>query len=274
MKQAIVRPAGIAALDARLADFYRQVLRVLNAAAVPFMVGGGYAWGWYTGRARDAKDLDLFLCRHDYERAAEALARAGLYSELSFPHWLAKVFCEDSYIDLIFGSGNGVCTVDEVWLAHAPRAKLLGAPVRICPVEEMIWSKAFVMERERYDGADVAHLLSACARRMDWERLLLRFGEHWRVLLSHLVLFGFIYPDERALVPAWLMEELLARLGTELGEPVSCKRLCGGTLLSREQYLEDIEAHGCVDARLAPHGALSAQEIELWTRAIPERGRE
>ena len=45
-------------------------------------------------------------------------------------------------------------------------------PVKLAPAEEMIWSKAFIMERERYDGADVAHLLHACARRMDWQRLL------------------------------------------------------------------------------------------------------
>ena len=26
-------------------------------------------------------------------------------------------------------------------------------------MEESLWQKAFIMERERYDGADVAHLL-------------------------------------------------------------------------------------------------------------------
>jgi hypothetical protein len=59
-------------------------------------------------------------------------------------------------------------------------------------VEETIWSKAFVMERERYDGADIAHLLRASAERLDWHRLLERFDAHWPVLLSHLILFGFI----------------------------------------------------------------------------------
>ncbi len=58
----------------------------------------------------------------------------------------------------------------------------------------MIWSKAFIMERERYDGADIAHLILACGRDLDWRRLLGRFGRRWRVLLSHLVLFGFVYP--------------------------------------------------------------------------------
>ena len=45
-------------------------------------------------------------------------------------------------------------------------------PVLLAPPEEMIWSKAFVCERERYDGADVNHLLRACGRQMDWQRLL------------------------------------------------------------------------------------------------------
>ena len=30
--------------------------------------------------------------------------------------------------------------------------------------EKIILTKAFVMERERYDGADIAHLLLHCAR--------------------------------------------------------------------------------------------------------------
>jgi hypothetical protein len=44
--------------------------------------------------------------------------------------------------------------VDDLWFAHATPGDVLGIPVRLCPPEEMIWSKAFIMERERYDGAD------------------------------------------------------------------------------------------------------------------------
>ena len=58
------------------------------------------------------------------------------------------------------------------------------------------------MERERYDGADVAHIILAYGDRMDWRRLIDRFGRYWRVLLSHLVLYGFIYPSAaRACLP-------------------------------------------------------------------------
>ena len=60
------------------------------------------------------------------------------------------------------------------------------------PAEEMIWSKAFVMERERYDGADITHILRKSGATIDWVRLLRRFGSHAAVLLSHLVLFQFV----------------------------------------------------------------------------------
>lgn len=67
--------------------------------------------------------------------------------------------------------------------------------------------------------------------------LLARFDRHWRVLLSRLVLFGFIYPAERARVPAAIMRELLRRLDAELEAPAPRDHRCQGTILSREQYL-------------------------------------
>ena len=95
--------------------------------------------------------------------ASNDTATPGFEVELVFPHWLGKARAGDDVIDVIFSSGNGVATVDDLWLAHGVEADVLGVPTRLCPPEEMIWSKAFIMERERYDGADVAHLLRAGA---------------------------------------------------------------------------------------------------------------
>jgi hypothetical protein len=128
------------------------------------------------------------------------------------------------------------------------------------------------MERERYDGADVAHLLWACAERLDWARLLERFGPHWRVLLSHLVLFGFIYPGERDRVPPMVMRHLLDRLVAELNEATPREAICQGTLVSRAQYLVDIDSWGYADARLAPLGNLTRGDAATWTAGIAEDG--
>jgi hypothetical protein len=258
--------------DADAAGFYCRVLRALDAAGLPFLVGGAFAFTHFTGIERNTKDLDLFIRGADYARMSHALASAGFATELTHPHWLAKVCAGEAFVDVIFSSGNGVADVDDGWFAHAADGELLGHRVRIAPAEETIWSKAFVMERERYDGADVAHLLCARAEDLDWPRLVRRFGAHWRVLLAHLVLFGFIYPDRREAVPGWVMQTLLGRLNAEPGAgAMPGAPICRGTLLSREQYLFDVERLGYADARIAPLGAMTEDEAAAWTEAIPRR---
>jgi hypothetical protein len=253
------------------AGFYRRVMQTLMEAHIPFLLGGTYAFNHHTGVARRTRDLDIFLRRADFDRAAVALRHGGDEVDLTFPHWLGKVRCGEAYIDLIFSSGNAIADVDDLWFEHAADAEVLGIPVKISPAEEMIWSKAYIMERERYDGADVAHLLRACGDRLDWPRLFRRFDAHWRVLLSHLILFGFIYPEHRRLVPAAVMEELLERLRREQMEAGPGQTgICLGTLLSREQYLLDVELQGLQDARVEPLGKMSAEDTAHWTRAIKD----
>src|SRR5262249_23477663 len=183
---------------------------------------------------------------------------------------LAKAFCGGDFVDIIFSSGNGVAAVDAGCFAHAIPDRVFGLDVRLCPPEEIIWSKAFIMERERYDGADIAHLIRALGERLDWQRLRARFDAHWRVLFNHLVLFGFIYPSERAKVPAWLIDELTQRLREETNAPPPGECICRGTLISRAQYLIDVDRWGYLDGRLTPHGNMSAEEIDIWTAAIEE----
>jgi hypothetical protein len=252
-------------------DFYRRVLIAMNEANIPFMVGGAYALERYTGIWRDTKDLDVFIHPDDCERGLRALAGVGCQTELTFPHWLGKAYCGEYFADLIFSSGNGTARVDDGWFEHAVDADLLGLPIKLCPVEETIWSKSFVMERERYDGADIAHLLRACSSRLDWQRLLQRFGPHWRVLYSYLILFGFIYPSHRGEIPTWVVDELARKLAAENALPPSAEQVCQGTLLSREQYLIDIQHWGYKDARLLPAGNMTRAETERWTAAIDKK---
>lgn len=261
MNPAVLRETAVCGL-------YVEALARLSESGVPFLIGGAYALERYTGIARDTKDLDIFLRARDVERALAVLATIGCRTEVTFPHWLAKAVADEGVIDIIFSSGNGVATVDDGWFTHAVDSTLLGIPVKLCPVEETIWSKALIMERERFDGADVAHLLRACGPGLDWHRLLRRFGPHWRVLFSHLVLFGFIYPGERWRIPVGVMRELSARLASELDARPCNERLCYGTVLSRAQYLTDVERWGYRDARMAPTGAMTAEDVRLWTEAI------
>ena len=249
--------------------FYRTVVEELIAIGVPFLVGGAFAFRHHTGIDRCTRDFDVFMLPEDVPRTLELLNQRGHDSAVVFPHWLAKVKWGSDYVDLIYSAGNGIAKVDAGWFEHAIDGEILGLPVRFCPIEETIWSKAFIMERERFDGADVLHLILAKGAALDWRRLRERFGPNGRVLLSHLVLFGFVYPQEKHLVPEWLLRELiddLARPSENHGAHV-----CLGTLLSRSQYLPDLD-RGLRDGRLPPSGTMSTREITIWTDAaeVPE----
>jgi Nucleotidyl transferase of unknown function (DUF2204) len=251
--------------------FYSGTLSVLKKAGIPFLVGGTYAFSFYTGIERASKDFDIFVHPQDCQPALDVLRDHGWKIELTFPHWLGKAFSGGDFMDIIFSSGNGVAEVDDIWFKHAVEAEVLGMNVLLSPPEEMIWSKAFLMERERYDGADVAHLFRACAETLDWNRLFFRFGDHWRIFLSHLILFGFIYPSERDRIPSWVMRDLMERLKLEVKSDPPEDRVCHGTMISREQYLSDVEREGYVDARLEPLGNMSAEEIAHWTASIDNK---
>lgn len=256
------------------ADFYRHAMAVLDEAGVPFLVGGAYAYARYTGVVRHTKDFDLFLRPEDLKRALSALERAGYQTDLPFPHWLGKAYKGNDFVDLIYSSGNGIARVDERWFTYAVDEEVLGVPAKLAPAEEILWSKAFIQERERFDGADVSHLLLHRAQDLDWDRLLARFGPHWRVLLSHLLLFGYIYPGHRDLLPRRVVEGLLSRLATEGPARPEEQKLCRGTLLSRGQYLLDVEERGYRDARLEPLGTMSAGDIAVWSDAAREEEKK
>src|SRR5215831_4906905 len=129
---------------------HREALQAVRATGVPFLVGGAYALEHYMDHVRSTKDLDVHVHQQDCDALLSALERFGFRVERTFPHWLAKAFWRSEFIDIIFNSGNGLCPVDDEWFTRAEPGVALGLPVAVCPVEELIWSKAFVQERERY----------------------------------------------------------------------------------------------------------------------------
>jgi hypothetical protein len=251
-------------------SFYQNVMRLLASHEFEYLVGGGYAFSHYTGLQRDTKDLDIVVRPPDLDRVLKICRSAEYRAELVFDHWLAKIFFEEDFIDIIFNSGNGACRIDDAWFVRAREVEVLGTPVRIIAPEEMIWQKAFIMERERFDGADVAHLLLNCAQELDWNHLLDRFDVDWRLLLSHLVLFGYIYPSRKGMIPRNVVSRLLGQLIADEIEPTAEVRVCNGTLLSRQQFISDVSTAGFLDARLGPRCAMTRENIDAWTSAAAE----
>src|SRR5688572_2889022 len=68
---------GSIELDRDSCDFYREAMRILQGANVPFLVGGAFALQRYTGISRHTKDFDVFILEADLGRAMQAFDAAG-----------------------------------------------------------------------------------------------------------------------------------------------------------------------------------------------------
>jgi hypothetical protein len=111
------------------------------------------------------------------------LAAGGYAIEITDPMWIPKAFHGDHFVDIIFGSGNARCAVHDLWFRHARRVTLFGPSVMLIPPDEMIWTKVYVQDRVRFDGADIAHIIRKQGPRLDWRRLLTRMDRDWELFL-------------------------------------------------------------------------------------------
>ena len=114
---------------------------------------------------------------------------------------------------------NGVIRVDYSWIRRASRSQVFGLSVRVLAPEELIASKIFVTRRERFDGADICHVIYGTRGNLDWPRLMSLAGEHWQMLLWALVLYQYIYPAHTGYVPRQIWDELMERFKVELKHP-------------------------------------------------------
>lgn len=222
--------------------FYRDILHILQESEYDFMLGGAFAMYHYAGVYRDTKDLDIFCKSNEYPKILKLFAAAGYHVELTDVRWLAKVFHGDYFIDIIFDSVNHICTVDDSWYDHAATGTFVDIPVRFIPAEELLWCKMYVQNRERYDNADINHILLRYGKQLDWKRLLDRLDAHWHLLLSSLLIFQFVYPaDYRDIIPQWLFDELLTRAKEQYDLPPPLEKVCRGPLIDQTQYQIDIK---------------------------------
>lgn len=222
--------------------FYKEALEILHETGSRFMLGGAFAFFHYTGIYRDTKDLDIFCRAVDYPKILKHFAEKGYETQLTDVRWLAKIFKGQYFIDIIFSTTNNICKVDDTWFEHAVRARFVGVDVLLLPPEELIWCKSYVQNRERYDGADVNHMLLKKGKDLDWDRLLMRLEQHWHLLLAHLILFQFVYPsDFHDIIPKKVFDELIARANEQYDLPQPMERVCRGTIIDNTQYEVDVK---------------------------------
>jgi hypothetical protein len=229
-------------------NFYSECIRLLTASDIPFLLSGTYALACYTGISRPTKDVDVFAKAGDALKILAYFKDHGFDVQVVDERWLARIVRGELFMDVIFNMPTASIHVTDHWFDQAPRAQLFDTSVRLVPPTEFVWSKIFVQDRYRYDGADVAHMILKRHEEIDWRRLLSHLELYWEVLLMALLNFRFIYPSERDLIPRWLLDELLERLHAQLDMPTPEMKVCRGRLFSPRDYLIDITEWGFSEA--------------------------
>lgn len=222
--------------------FYKLAITELKESGVEFMLGGAFAVFKYTGIYRDTKDLDVFCRSKDYTQVLKHFQSKGFEVRLHDVRWIAKIFKGDYFIDVIFDSANHICIVDDAWFEHATEGEFAGEQVKFIPAEELVWCKTYVQNRERFDGADVNHVLLKYGKQLNWERLLKRLDQHWHLLLAELLVFQFVYPfDYQDIIPKSVFDELMKRAAEQYDIPPAVVRVCRGPMIDNTQYAIDVK---------------------------------
>lgn len=228
--------------------FYSEVLQLMARSEIPFLVSGTYALASYTGIDRPTKDVDVFAKAGDALKLLHYFQEHGFDVEIVDERWLSRITRGDLFVDIIYNMPTVTTHVTDEWFINAPSCKLFGADVRLVPPTQFIWSKIFVQDHHRYDGADVTHMILKKHDQIDWKQLLSHMELYWEVLLMALLNFRFVYPSERHFVPRWIMDELLERLHDQYDVKGPGKKVCRGRIFSPRDYAIDVEQWGYSEA--------------------------
>jgi hypothetical protein len=220
-------------------ECYRGVLQCLNEAQIPFAIAGAFAFRRHTGIWRTTKDLDLFLEPKFVSPALARLQQMGFETQIEDSIWLAKAIRGEQFVDLITGLGNALLIVDATWIDRALPHEVFGVPCRVLAAEEAVASKVFISRRERFDGADVAHLIRACGHGLDWDRVQRLIEPHWEMLLWSLVFFAYVYPAHTGLVPPHVWDSLIQRFQRSVRYPNPAEPF-RGTLIDPLMFAIDV----------------------------------
>jgi hypothetical protein len=214
--------------------FYKQLLDLLQAKHVRFLVSGTYAFTQYTGIERPTKDIDIITTEKEYPALLKLLTEQGYQTKLHEMelNWLAKVMKDEYFADVMFAERNGLHKVDESWFKNARDGVVLDREVKLVPPEELIRSKVYIQGRHNFGGVDAIHLILTQGKTLQWKLLFEKMEPHWEILAQFLFLFLFIYPSEREVIPNWVIENLMEKAKDRLSHSPTKDRITRGLLLS------------------------------------------
>ncbi len=217
-------------------EIYLNVIQEAGRRGIRFALGGSAALGFYTGIRRRSKDLDLYVEPRHRDELIAVLKDEGMrdyYDQVPYDRgWIYRATKDDVIIDVIWQMANRRAPVDAAWLNRGPEMEIPSGRVRLVPIEETIWSRLYVVQRDRCDWPDIWNLIECAAGRIDWEYLFSRIGEDAPLLRAILVVYGWLRPQSAAAkLPEWIKDQI------RLEDPGADQNLSRAALLDSREWL-------------------------------------
>jgi hypothetical protein len=191
---------------------YRRAIEALRNAGVRILLGGGFALATYVGHWRNTKDIDFYIMERDREAAVRALTEAGfedLFPKMPYDrNWIYRSTCAGVIVDIIWAMANKRAHADEIWFEHAATVSIRRESLQVIPLEEFLWCKLYIIQRDHCDWVDIFNVLYAVGKRVDWDHLLWRLENDWPLLHGLLSVYGWVCPRRALELPEWLRKTL------------------------------------------------------------------
>jgi hypothetical protein len=198
---------------------YRSAIKAIRGAEIPFLLGGGFALATFTGRWRDTKDIDFYVLPEHRTAVVRALSKAGFedyYRRVRYDRkWIHRNVKQDMIVDIIWSMANQRTRVDRQWFEYSGSVGIRGETISVIPMEEFLWCKLYILQRDHCDWTDIFNLLYAVGARINWDRLIRRLGNDIPLLRGMLSVYAWLCPKQSRQLPRRLWQAVDLRAPKE-----------------------------------------------------------
>ena len=147
-------------------DLLKRTAVALKQADVPFALCGGYA-AWVRGAPEPDHDADFLVPAAESERAAKALAEAGLEVEEPAEDWLFKVVSQHSFVDVLWRTCG--TPVESDLVERAEVLPVLSVQMPVLTATDIVVTKLHALDEHYCDFGRLLPVARALREQVDWD---------------------------------------------------------------------------------------------------------
>lgn len=156
-------------------DLLKRTAVALKEGEVPFALCGGYA-AWVRGAPEPDHDADFVVPATESERAAKALADAGLQVVDPAEDWLLKVVQGEAFVDVIWRTCGRPAETDLI--ERAETLPVLSVQMPVLDATDIVAAKLMALDEHYCDFGRLLPAARAVREQVDWAKVSREVAEN------------------------------------------------------------------------------------------------